>query len=105
MMKYTFGVLVLMCALSLAGCVSERIEPAHSPRVTTAINSDGIVTLSFESRAGYDYRLFIMDSDTRQWSPVQGVGVIRGTGETITIQDRQNPRKPLPWYSVRSEKR
>jgi hypothetical protein len=44
------------------------------------------------------------DMKTGEWKPVAGSDVFEGTGETITVQDQQNPNNPLPWYSVRPEK-
>jgi hypothetical protein len=103
-MKPVGLILLLIGLLSTAGCVSERIEPEHSPRVTTAQNSEGLVTLSWKSELGYDYRIFFLNADTRQWHQMPGSKVYRGTGDVITIQDRRNPRLPLPWYSVRADK-
>ena len=91
----------LLCS---TGCVSKKIEPADIPRVSSSRNSKGIVTLSWESKVGFQYRLLIRDMDTGKWAPVAGSGVYQGTGKTITVQDRQNPKKPLPWYSVSPER-
>lgn len=99
------GVALGIVLLGAVGCVTKTIEPEYIPRVSTAMSSDGTVSLSWPSRDGYDYRIYILNPETRAWVPLKGVDVIRGTGEVITIQDRQNPRKPLPWYSVRPEKR
>ncbi|VGO22994.1 hypothetical protein SCARR_05093 [Pontiella sulfatireligans] len=90
--------------LSLTGCVSEIIEPANIPRVSTAQNSDGVVTLSWMSEAGCDYTVFVRDEETYSWKRVESLPVFHGTGELITIQDKRNPKKPLPWYSVRPGK-
>ncbi len=103
----SYGVAVVLLGVGLlcsTGCVSKKIEPADIPRVTTSRNNAGLVTLSWESKGGYNYRLMIRDMNTGAWSPVAGSDVYKGTGETITVQDRQNPNKPLPWYSVRPEK-
>lgn len=86
------------------GCVSKTIEPADIPRVSTSQNSQGVVTLSWASKKGYNYRLLVLDLKTREWKPVAGSSVYEGTGDMITVQDQQNPNKPLPWYSVRPEK-
>jgi len=91
----------LLCS---AGCVSKKLEPADIPRVSSSQNSKGIVTLSWASKKGYQYRLMIRDMKTGDWTPVEGSEVYKGTGETITVQDQQNPNKPMPWYSVRPEK-
>jgi len=88
-----------------AGCVRQTIEPEYHPRVSTSQNSDGLVTLSWETRVGYDYSLFVVNPETREWQPLKGSKVYPGTGESITVTDRRNPRQPLPWYSVRAQKR
>lgn len=101
------GVAVILLSIGLlcsTGCVSEKIEPADIPRVSTSQNSKGVVSLSWASKKGYNYRLMIRDMKTGEWSPVPGSDVYKGTGEIITVQDQQNPKKPLPWYSVRPEK-
>ena len=101
------GVTAVLLGVGLwcsAGCVSKKIQPADIPRVSSSQNSQGIVTLTWESKIGYRYRLMIRDMKTGQWTPVEGSEVYEGTGDTITVQDRQNPNKPLPWYSVRPEK-
>jgi hypothetical protein len=103
--RYCVAVVLLgVGLLSSTGCVSKKIEPADIPRVTTARNNAGIVTLSWESKKGYNYRLMIRNMNTGEWSPVKDSEVYKGTGETITVQERQNPNEPLPWYSVRPEK-
>jgi len=98
------AVILLGVMLWGAGCVSKKIEPADIPRVATSQNSAGVVTLSWESKKGYRYHLLIRDMKTGEWTPVAGSKIFEGTGETITVQDQQNPNKPLPWYSVRPEK-
>lgn len=97
--------LLLLASLALAGCVSKPILPEHCPRVTTAQNSDGEVTVSWKSETGYAYRIYVLDETDHSWNPLKGVGRFVGTGETITVSDRRNPDTPLPWYSLRSEKR
>jgi hypothetical protein len=102
-----YGVALLLLGVGLlcsTGCVSKEIEPADIPRVSTSQNSKGIVTLSWASKKGYTYRLLMRDMKTGEWKPVAGSDVFEGTGETITVQDQQNPNNPLPWYSVRPEK-
>jgi hypothetical protein len=98
------AIVLLGAVLCNTGCVSKKIEPADIPRVSSSQNSAGIVTLSWASRKGYQYRLMIRDMKTGEWRPVEGSEVYKGTGETITVQDQQNPNKPMPWYSVRPEK-
>ena len=103
--SYAASVLLLSIGLLCStGCVSEKIEPADIPRVSTAQNSKGVVSLSWASKKGYNYRLMIRDMKTGEWTPVPGVDVFKGTGEIITVQDQQNPNKPLAWYSAWPEK-
>jgi len=100
------GVAIVLLGAGLlchTGCVSKTIEPADIPRVSSSQNSAGVVTLSWASKKGYQYRLMIRDMNTGEWKPVEGSEVYEGTGETITVQDQQNPNKPMPWYSVRPE--
>ncbi len=105
--RASYGVAVFLLGVGLlcsTGCVSKKIEPADIPRVSSSQNSAGIVTLSWDSKIGYKYRLLIRDMKTGEWKPVAGSDLYVGTGETITVQDQQNPNKPLSWYSVRPEK-
>lgn len=103
--RYAAAALLLGIGLTCStGCVSEKIEPEDIPRVSTSQNSKGLVTLSWASKKGYAYRLMIRDMSTGEWNPVSGADLFKGTGETITVQDQQNPNKPLPWYSVRPER-
>jgi hypothetical protein len=97
-------VVLFAAVLALSGCVSKEILPEHSPRLTTAQNSDGLVSMSWKSEVGYKYWIYVMDPADHVWSPLKGVDAFRGTGEIITFRDKRNPRLPLPWYSLRSEK-
>ena len=105
--RHCQGIVLALLSILLfcgPGCVSKKVEPADIPTVSTSRNSKGVVTLSWESKLGFKYHLLIRDMNTGEWTPVAGSGVYEGTGETITVQDKQNPKKPLPWYSVRPEK-
>lgn len=88
----------------LSGCVRQTVLPEYSPRVTTAQNSDGMVTLSWLSRVGYTYTIHIRHAASGPWEPLRNAPVVRGTGKVITITDKRHPRAPLPWYTVRAEK-
>lgn len=100
-----FSVLLIAGMILGSGCVRTTIEPEYTPRVTTAQNSDGLVTLSWVTRPGYDYTLLSKAPDSNEWKPVKGSRVFSGSGETITVTDKRNPRAPLPWYSVQADKR
>ena len=90
-------------SLLLAGCVSEEIQPEYIPRVSTSQNAKGMVTLSWPSRVGYTYWIYVRNEQTQIWEPLKGAKVYVGTGDMISVEDQQTPGKPLPWYSVRAK--
>lgn len=96
--------LLFAVVLVVAGCVSTPVLPEHSPRVVTAQNSDGLVTLSWKSEAGYAYWIYVLDEKNNSWKPLKGVDRFIGTGKVISISDQRKPGAPLPWYSLRSKK-
>ena len=87
--------------IALAGCVTRKVAPEHQPRLMIAQDSDGVVTLRWESEPGYKYRIDVMDPETNTWKPLENAGVFHGNGETIVYKERRNPRKPAPWYNLR----
>ncbi len=98
--RFLLGVSV--CALlCMTGCVSRTLEPVYPPNVTTSQNNEGLVTISWPSQTGYNYRLAALDKNGR---PMYDNKVYRGTGDTIEIQFMRDPRKPLPNYVVKPEK-
>ena len=45
--------------LLLSGCVSKPVDREYTPVLIVSENSDGAVTLSWESMVGYRYRLYL----------------------------------------------
>lgn len=92
---------LLVCAgVGLAGCVSHTIEPAYIPNVATSQNHEGLTTISWPSRKGYNYRLAVRSGR----EVIYDKKVYQGTGETIVVQFKLDPSKPLPDYVVKPEK-
>ena len=91
--------LFLMC-----GCVSQVIEPEHSPRLIMSKNGDGLVSLSWKTEVGYAYSIYILNDKGQRVRPVKGVGRIIGTGEIINITDQSDPYKKTPYYGLKTEK-
>ncbi len=100
MTKRFLAVLLASASLTLAGCVSKTIEPMYIPNVAASQNHDGLVTISWPSRTGYNYRLVARD----QGKTILDKKVYRGTGQTITVQFMRKSDRPLPNYTVKPEK-
>lgn len=121
-MKTLAYAMLLSLFISLLGCVSQPIEPVemHSPRLGIAQNSDGQATMSWESDRNYYYTIYYQDitrkewnggnpkrrdhdpseflgSDTKgdNWNELRSVNRVRGTGGTMTVSDRVNPRRRI----------
>lgn len=92
---------VFAMILLVTGCVSKVIDAPSVPVATTQ-NSEGVVTLSWESKVGYGYHLVARDMASRKM--VIDSKLYRGTGKVITVQFKRDPNKPLPEYSARPEK-
>ena len=93
-------VITVLAGMSLTACVSQKIEPEYIPKVATSQNYKGVVSISWPSRKGYNYRLGVRDKgkvdfDTKTY---------KGTGEDIVVQFKLNPEIPLPDYVVKPEK-
>ena len=91
---------VLLMAFFIAGCVSQKMETLYPPRVATARNAKGEVTLTWPSVKGYNYRLVAFSKG----KPFYDDKVYRGTGEDIVVKFNLDPSKPLPEYAVKPEK-
>ncbi|MBN2704738.1 MAG: hypothetical protein JXR23_11060 [Pontiellaceae bacterium] len=90
--------------LAFSGCVRTVIEPMYIPTVSASRGKDGIVTVSWPSRVGYRYRLFVTTPNGEK-GPVERYGeTFTGTGENIEISFVTNPNEPLRVYSVMPEK-
>jgi len=93
--------LVLVGSLVIGGgCVSEKIEPEHKPRLGVSQNSDGWVIINLETKIGYKYQIQYEDPADRLWKPLKGCESISGTGEVVEIKKRFNSRKALPPFTV-----
>ena len=95
-----FGPFAAVLLLLAAGCVSQKIEPAYIPRVSTAQNNQGMVTISWPSRIGYTYRLSAEDQGQVYVDRKEYIG----TGEDIVVEFMRDPSKKLPDYRVIPEK-
>jgi hypothetical protein len=85
----------------VAGCVSKPVEAEKlPPPLMIAQNSDGEVNLAWDSEAGYIYTIYYQDSEGADWMPLKSADRIRGTGETLTVQDRINPNLPPRRYRL-----
>ena len=85
----------------VTGCVETRIEPAYIPKVATTQNNEGVVTISWQSRKDYNYRL---SAQAENGQVVVDKKIYKGTGDIITVSFKRDPSKPLPDYSVIPEK-
>ncbi|MBN2685203.1 MAG: hypothetical protein JXR40_07975 [Pontiellaceae bacterium] len=99
-----FSGCVFVGAIIFSGCIREVIEPMYIPTVSASRGRDGIATVSWPSRVGYRYRLFVT-TPNGQKGPVEKYGeTFMGTGQNIEISFATNPNEPLPVYSVMPEK-
>ncbi len=99
---FTIGSAAIL--LLLAGCVSKVIEEDRPPKMMIAQNSDGDVTMTWESKLGYLYTVYCQKTQGGDWVVLQGVNRLPGTGETMSARDRSNPRMPPRRYRVLPEK-
>ncbi len=101
-MKTAALLAVIFSASLFSGCVSEVVEPEHTPRLTVAQSSDGTVALSWKSEVGYKYRVVWLDPDKQEegWKALEKADVVQGTGNVVTVYDKRNPRRALPWYNI-----
>lgn len=102
--KMFHGFVCMMVAAAsvvlIVGCVSKPVEKKHTPTLMTAQNSDGEVTLSWDSVVGYRYRLYLMDRGDTEWTPFGNT--FDGTGERITLEG--NSRKKARRYWIQADK-
>ena len=95
---------LLFISALLSGCVSEKIEPEHKPRLGVSQSSDGWITFRLETERGYKYQIQYEDPVDRSWKTVDGCESIDGTGEPVDIRKRYNSRKPVPQFTVNYSK-
>lgn len=92
--------------LSLTGCVSKSVEDekeAHAPSLMIAQNSDGDVTLAWESEIDRVYTIYYQAKEGADWKPLRTATRVRGTGEMLTVHDVVNPNWPLRRYRLLPE--
>lgn len=93
-----------LALLLLAGCVTKTIEEEHPPMLIIAQNSDGAVTMQWESETDYVYTVYYQKTPASDWVILQKASRLPGTGQTMTAHDRTNPRNPPRRYRVLPEK-
>jgi len=104
------GLLLLaVTALALVGCVSTLPKKAtlHSPALRIAGNSEGRVTIEWDSDSSYYYTVYSYIEKKNQKSVLRKLPQatsIRGTGKTITIHDRIRYGAPVPQYRLLPKK-
>lgn len=99
-MQKFFSIILTVAALAVAGCVSEPVqqEKAHMPALMNVSDGDGNTTLSFKSEPGYVYTILFMDKQNPSWTKLPQGLRLRGTGKTIYVKDKVNPRMPTRRY-------
>ena len=102
-----FRVIVLFVTLALmVGCVSQPVEEKESPlRLVIAQNSDGDVTLAWESEPGSVYTIYYQQTADADWVPLKSATRVSGTGETLTASHHVNPHRPQGRYRILPEKK
>ncbi len=98
--------LCVVLLMSLTGCVNKPMddEVAHIPPLMIAQNSDGQVTISWESEADWIYTIYYQAEKEGDWKALRSGYRLQGTGRVLTIHDRVNPRRPMRRYRVLPEK-
>ena len=101
-----FRPLLVITILALfTGCVSKPVEEEYTPPpLMIAQNSDGDVTIAWESDPDHLYTIYYQTRSGTDWRPLKKAQRVPGTGNTITIYDRVNPNWPLRRYRILSEK-
>jgi hypothetical protein len=95
---------LLLFFVSLMGCVSPPPETEeHSPSLMIAQNSNGEVSLVWDSDSRYLYTIYHKDA-SREWRKMRSVNRVRGTGGTMKAIDHVNPHKTLRRYRLYPEK-
>lgn len=76
------------------------MEPEHMPRLGVSQSGDGWLMISLDSEVGYKYKILYQNPTDLSWKALKGCESIRGTGESIEIRKRFNPRKKVPRFTV-----
>ena len=100
------SLLIVMILAFLSGCVSKPVEMEYTPpRLMIAQNSDGDVTIAWESDPEYVYTIYYQAEADGDWMPLTKAHRVPGTGETLTVYDRVNPNRPLRRYRILPEEK
>lgn len=98
--QWIAGGLVLLALIVSSGCVSEKIEPEHNPKLGVSQSSDGWLTFRLETEIGYKYQILYEDPSDRAWKPIKGCELIKGTGKAVEIRKWFNSEKSVPPFTV-----
>jgi len=99
------SLLFISTLVFLSGCVSKPVEKEYvPPPLVIAQNSDGDVSIAWESDPGYVYTIYYQSSETSDWKALKKAYRMRGTGQMLTAYHRVNPNGPSPRYRILPEK-
>ena len=103
-MRFFRLLLGMVLLVFLAGCVSKTIEAEeHAPPLMIAQNSDGQVSISWDSQPDLIYTIYYQAEKDGDWKALRTAYQVRGTGETLTAYDRVNPKGSLRRYRLLPE--
>lgn len=94
------GISMAVATLFISGCVSERLEPEHTPQLSVVQDSEGWVTMGLETKVGYDYSIMYLDPKERIWKQLKGYDKIKGTGELVQIRKKMRKGQEIPSMTV-----
>ena len=97
-------IIFIAVLIFLSGCVRKPMEKHPLPPLAIAQNSDGDVTIAWESETGYFYTIYCQDSANGDWKALQHVYRVPGTGQTITVDHQVKPGQEPPRYRILPEK-
>lgn len=98
------SLLLITTLVFLSGCVSKPEEEYVPPPLVIAQNSDGDVSIAWESDLGYVYTIYYQSSADADWKALNEAYRVRGTGQMLTVSDRVNPNRPPRKYRLLPEK-
>lgn len=96
-----------LLAVIASGCATQRVTmedlKVNETRLFVTRSGEN-VTLSWESKAGMSYTVLYNHtrSATSPWNVVPGLDSIRGTGRTLTYQDRV-PAQDVRYYRLQTD--
>jgi hypothetical protein len=104
MIRFAWLILIAFCCF---GCVRTTVKKGSDDREHDAtlalVQTEDMVTLSWESKPGYVYRLY-KKNDRNLWDRVEAAPDYRGTGDTMYISLNVRKGRELPLYAVRGIK-